>query len=275
MTNSLKPLNFGKGLIPLDEALAELEAYQPSEPSQPSPEPEPVQEASPLPIHTSNDIQGSYILMSQTDTYAGGVHNLREACQSENNQAHPKFTRTQGGIYRPLTFKENLQARVEDYESHPSDDDKRLRLFNMWLDSCCGVAYKSKSTKFKLVPICEELITIDQDFDDPSLAINYRRANGIKLDKNKGRYNTALTKQEVLDHPAWLAAVEGDRALLKTYSDIVFAEKDTDRAMWFWVLDKPDNDQLRALFVNMIGSNSSAYGGNNLRNNGSFLRVAP
>lgn len=275
MTNSLKPLDLGRKILTEEEVLEQLAGYQPNEPSQPNPEPEPTPASSPAPIQASTEIQGSYILMPKTNRYAQGVHALQQACQAEGNQIHPKFTRTQSGIYRPLTFKENLQARVEDYESRPSDDDKRLRLFNMWLDSCCGVAYKGRSTKFKLIPICEELVTIDQDFNDPSLAINYRRANGVELDKSKGNYNTALTKQEVLEHPAWLAAVEGDKALLKTYSDIIFAERGTDRAMWFWVLDKPDNDQLRALFVLNIGNSSYAYGDNNLDNDGSFLRVAP
>ena len=287
MTNSLKPLDFGKGLTPLDKALAELEAYQPSEPSlNPKPEPSP----SPAPIQDSNDIQGSYILMSQTDTYAEGVHNLREACQSENNQAHPKFTRkiywpgssdphlarSNGSkIYRPLSFKENLQARVEDYGGHFTDDPERLRLFGKWIDSCCGVAYKKGTSRFKLIPVCAKLVTLDKDFDSASLPINYSSLQGVELDKDDAKYRQLLTKDEVLNHPAWLAAVEEDKALLKAYADIIFNEIDGDRAMGFWPLDSWNNDQLRALFVNNLDKNSIANGNVNLNCSGSFLRVAP
>ena len=281
MTNSLKPLDFGKGLTPLDEALAELEAYQPSEPNQPSPEPEP----SPAPIEASTDIQGSYILMPQTNRYAQGVHALQQACVDESNKNHP----TKNGIYRPLIFKEDLQARLEDYETlrdergNERSFDDRIRFFKRWLDSCCGVAYKGGTTKFKLVPICNELVTIDQGFNRAALDVNYGSIQGTELDSGKAKCGKLLTKSEIENHPAWIAAVEGDVELLKSYRDVVFdilrernpQKKMPSKAMRFWVLNSPSNDQLRALFVNNLGYDSNAYGSNYLKYYGSFLRVAP
>ncbi len=228
-------------------------------------------------IHNSSETNRQYI-RNDARKYAIGVHDLQQACIEEGNQNHPQFVRPDGSrIYRQQTVKEALRARIEHYKSYDSSDPKRLELFNKFVDSCCGVAYKGGTTKFKLVPECAELITIPRNFDKTHLSINYQTigtdTNFVELDRSKGKYGQGLTKKEVLEHPAWLAVVEEDDALLKAYADIVFAEKGTDRAMWFWVLDRPNNDQLRALFVISIGDYSNAYG--NLYVNGSFLRVAP
>jgi hypothetical protein len=193
--------------------------------------------------------------------YAQGVHALQEACK---NSTHPQ----EFGVYRPLTFRENLQARVNDYTSNEGD---KLRLFQTWLDSCCGVAYKGGTTKFKIVPRCRELVTIQRDFNQGFFPIDYDSVQGVELDFSQGKYRTLLTQQEVLEHPAWLAAVEGDKDLLKVYSEIIFAER-SGKNMGFWVWNQPSQDQLRALFVYSLGYGSSADG-SYLDYRGSFLRV--
>ncbi|MFH1682869.1 MAG: hypothetical protein ABIA37_03660 [Candidatus Woesearchaeota archaeon] len=266
MTNSLKPLGTGKPkLISTEEALKLLEEYQPE--TKPAPQPEPT----PQP---AQEIKGDYILMPRVYTKALGLQALREACKQENNQVHPRFTldkKTQ--IYRPLTFKENLEARVNDYESNKNSDE-RIRLFNRWLDSCTGIAYKKKSTKFKIIPECQELITLDRDFDEDFLQIDYSKLQGIELDSNQSKYNEVLTKAKVLNHPAWNAAVEGDKSLLTTYTNIIFNEKQADKLMGFWLRITGDQDGLRALYVYNLDGNSNAYGVDNLDDYGSFLRVA-
>ena len=124
----------------------------------------------------------------------------------------------------------------------------------------------------KLVNICEELIEITQDFNRKFLPIDYSSIQGVELDSSQAKYGKLLTKQEVLDHPAWLTAVEEDRELLRAYSDIVFAES-RGKNMGFWVLDSPNKDQLRALFVYDLDNSSYASGYDYLDNSGSFLRV--
>jgi hypothetical protein len=223
-----------------------------------------------------------HVLMPQIGTYAKGVHALREACKAEGNSVHPTFTRDDGSqIYCPLTFKENIEARVNDYETLENPDgsertkEERLKLLNIWLDSCAGIANKKESTKFKIVPVCKELILIDKNFNQFYLPVNYELVDGVELDSKKGKYNKPLTKPEVLEHPGWREAVEEDKKLLETYRDIVFAEKgNPNKLMGFYVGSKTNSDQLRALCVGNLGYDSNADGRYYFNDDGSFLRVA-
>ena len=224
---------------------------------------------------TRISIEGQYVLMAKTSTYAQGVHALQNFCKAAANTVHPQFTLdAESAIYRPLTFKEDIEARVSDYESN-KDTPERVRLFQRWNDSCTALAYKAGTTKFKIVPISRELITIPEDFNQSYMKINYDSIEGIELDRNDAVYNNLLTPAQIETHPAWLAAVEGDALLLKTYRDIVFAERKTDTAMGFWLRTDIPEDQLRALFVYNLINYSNACGNYNLDNNGSFLHVAP
>ena len=229
---------------------------------------------------------GAYILMDRTSTYALGVHALQEACQQEGNTAHPHSIADDGSrIYRPLTFKENIEARMKEYntatnaDGSPRTEEQKLYLFSRWLDSCMGIAYKKKSTRFTLISECEQLITIASDFNSTFMPVSYRSIRGIELDSSQRGivYNDWLTQDHVINHPAWKAAV-GDDALLREYAGIVFPLLQTkynrDTGMAFFVDQNPDEVQLRALFVSNLDNNSSAYGVNNLNSSGSFLRVA-
>ena len=227
------------------------------------------------PEYSSTVIEGKYVLMPRTYTYAKGAHALRKACKAEAHSPHPQFVLDDGSrIYRPLTFKEDIEARVTDYENN-KDTEERKRLFQRWNDSCTGVAYKNATTKFKIVPTCSQLITLNKDFNGFFLSIEYDDIEGIELDRAAGKYTAQLTKDEVLANEGWRAAVEGDLELLKTYRDIVFTELKRNNAMAFCVLEKPSEDYLRALFVDNLINNSNADGNVSLLISGSFLRVAP
>jgi len=219
-------------------------------------------------------VKGEYVLMPQTDTYALGVEALRQIGQ------------------KPLTFKETILARVEAYES----GDKSL--FDTWLDSCTGIVYKSGTTKFKIVPNCEQLRTISKDFSGAFLPITYDAINASierretsddnlsptmyatidlpELDSTRGKYNTLLTYAESLEHPGWLAALEGDRELLKTYTNIVSSVRAakygaSDKLMGFLVRQNTPTDELNAAFVHSLNYNSNAVGSSSLVSNGRFL----
>ena len=148
-------------------------------------------------------------------------------------------------------------------------------MFNTWLDSRCAIAYQRRTGKFKLDLQSSDLTALPPDFNQPFKTIDYAQIKGQELDRSKGKYNTRLTKDEILNHPAWLALVEEDQRLLKTYCDIFFAERKFDKAMTFWLLDTPTEDQLRAVYVNILGSNSNAIGNGSLSYSARFLRVAP
>ena len=245
--------------------------------------PVPTSKPEPAPQHREKT-EGRYILMPRATTYAQGFHALRNACQADENSVHPLFTLDGGSeIYRPLTFKENIGARVIDFYNFQNPDgtertkQERLRLFTeRWLDSCTAIAYQKGTTKFKVVPMSPELITIPESFNQHYMKIEYASLGGTELDRAGATYNALLTPSQVENHPAWLAAVEDDVNLLKAYRDIVFAAKENpEKAMGFWLRDDIPEDHLRALFVDKLGNNSNANGNYNLNSNGSFLHVAP
>lgn len=230
----------------------------------------------PLPPKSSalpTDIQ--YILMAQTSTYALGAHALQETCNADVASPHPKYVFADGSsVYRPLTFKEDIEARVNDYEQKKPTNE-RLQLFNRWIDSCLGMAYQMRSKKFKMILECPELITIAKDFRGGSLPISYSSVDCEELDSEGGIYNAHLTKDQVIGHVGWRTALEEDIALLTAYRDIVFAEKkNPEKAMGFWVRQNTHTDELRALLVSSLVSGSGALGGG-LYLNGSFVRLAP
>lgn len=226
----------------------------------------------------NGDNTGRYELMAQAGTYALGV----EAVRSTAN-LNPFIMDNGSKIYRPLTFKENIEARVNDYNTEKNPDgsirteEERQRFFTTWLDSCTGIAYKGiadkkKSTKFKIIPECRELITIDRTINGEFLPVDYDSLQGIELDSSKGIYNVLLTKDKILNHEAWNEAVQ-DKSLLKNYADIVFSLK-KGKLMGFWTRSNTDDNELRALCINCLGSYSGAYGDYDLCFSARFLRAA-
>lgn len=179
--------------------------------------------------------------IKEYDTYGKGINDFRKKG------------------YKILTFKEIIQERIKDE-----------KLYDMWLDSCTGIAYKKNSTKFKLIPKCKLLLEIDKNFNDYFLKIDYKKLKGIELDSKEGKYNRLLTKKEALTHPFWITML--GKSLLKKYIEIVFQSK--NKAMGIWIYNNLDEDQLRALFVGSLDSNSVANGDISLNDYGSFLQVA-
>ena len=227
-----------------------------------------------------------YRELPAANTYASAVAQLQKAAsefyKGKSEILHPTFVKDNGSIiFRPLTFKEDLVAIVEDFETLRNPDGskrstaERLTLFNNYKDSCTGIKYKKNSTKFKIEPVCKDLITIPPGFNRPFIGIDYESASGIELDSSKGKYSQLLTKKQVLELPAWKEAAEGDTEILKTYTNIVFKALKQDEAMGFWPLQNTQEDQLRALYVfNLVGS-SGAGGNYDLDDDARLLLVQP
>ncbi|MBU0470714.1 MAG: hypothetical protein KKA62_02055 [Nanoarchaeota archaeon] len=212
-------------------------------------------------------IKGQYIVMSPANTYASGVHALRKACKENKNSPHPQYVLDDGrGIYRPLTLGEIISARLQDSS-----------LFEFLLESCTGIAYKKKSTKFKIIPLCKELITIYERFDRPYLGINYDQLICEEFDKHKIGYNRWQNRAEAKKDPLWLAAV-GDKDLLSDYVDEVFDRLNylgKEKGMALYVKKRfTVDDELKVLSIGNLDYNSIASGNGNLNNNSTFLRVA-
>ena len=209
-------------------------------------------------------------------TYAKGVEIIRTTATGHE---------LVNGVYRPLTFRENILIRTEIGEKIIAANNGLERskleellnaedIFANYLDSCTGIAYKEgNNDEFKIIPVCEELIAIPEDFTKTYLPVNYAGIRGTNLKRNQSKYNTILTKAEALVHPGWTVALEGDEDLLRRYVDVIFTVK--DQAMGFYLVNNPEADQVRALYANSLSSLSNADGDGSLGSGARFLRVSP
>jgi len=224
------------------------------------------------------------------DTYGLALANLRAACA--HDEFHPQpFS---DGATCPLTFAETIRACVENYNRLQNPDgsersiEERLLWGDTWLESQTGIAHKKKTNTFRIIPHCEKLRTLDQNFNSACFPCEY---NDIKEgeDFNSGsrRYkcNDWLEQDKVLVHPAWRYAAQADTKEFKGYFEefvgIAFAQfprirpgDNSDKGMGFYVVRKPEQDELRALIVNNA-NNSNANSYYYLSYNARFARVRP
>lgn len=184
---------------------------------------------------------------------------------------------------RQFTLKENLQARIEDYNTLVNSDGtartegERKRFFVTWLDSCSGIHYLAQTNRFKIIPQSPQLITLAQVPAADYLSIPYAQSAGRELDSTapRAKYNCDLSRAEVLEHPAWLAAVEEDRTLLGEAFDVVRTVKNATadwKGMGFYVYPNKPQDELRPLFVGGLGRDGNADVRILLSDGGRFLR---
>jgi hypothetical protein len=104
----------------------------------------------------------------------------------KNNQ--PQFTLDDGSkIYRPLTFKENIEAQLRNGE-----------LYYGKYASCTGIAYKENSSYAKINPLSKELLTLNKNYDGDYLDVDYNSFEGEEFD---------IEKTSVKDK--WLLAMGG------------------------------------------------------------------
>jgi hypothetical protein len=235
--------------------------------------------------NSSSIINNTYTHLLEAPTYAKGVEALKLHLQNTPSNAHPQFELPNGSnIYRPLTFKENIEARVNEYNKDNNIDgskktfEQKTELFNNWIDSCTAIVYEKNTTKFKIIPICEKLINIDADSNSEFLTAEYSKILGVELDFDNKLYNQDLSLQQVINHPAWLEALDNDTKLLENYAKITFnilkTKYEKELGMGFYIRQKPKTEELRALYVNDLDNDSAAVGDYYLNNVARFLLVA-
>jgi hypothetical protein len=179
-------------------------------------------------------------------------------------------------------MKETLQSRIEDFNTSHNPDgtersiEDRKRLFLRWFSSCTGIHYKPQTNKFMIIPCCDRLITLDSSFSDSFVDVPYGTLPGLELDRTQSKYDLLLTKQELLQHKGWIALFENDAVLLQAYADIVFSLK-KGNLMGFWLRPEIDvtSQELRAVYVNSLSSDSFAGGNVDLSSNARFLLKSP
>ncbi len=159
------------------------------------------------------------------DTYAKGIKALKD----KGNE--------------PFTFEDNIEARLADYEAN----GENAQLFNTYLDSVTGIAYKAHSTRFKVKPVCEQLKSIKPNFDKSFMPVDYDSFEGVELDSKDPnvKYNQSLTRKEAKAHKGWLALMNGNKELLAKYVDTWFNKTCRKEGMGFYVMQDTSEDQLR------------------------------
>ena len=212
-------------------------------------------------IFPKKDAKLQYESMSQATTYAKGVHVLQDSYKGNDSEVPPQLWYEVDGrkIVRPLTFRENIIAKIDDFETLKNKDgstrtiDERLGLFDTWLDSCTAVLYSSNNKDdFMIIPVCKELITIPEDFGDEYIQVDYAslQGKGFVLKRSQAKYNRRLTELEMIYHPAWIAALEEDITLLCAYSSVGFNHMDIfrGRAEGFYLKTIIEKDQIKNMF---------------------------
>lgn len=231
-------------------------------------------------VHSHTFVEGS--------TYANAVHQLQANYQAGECPAQPTIEVAGTQVVRAFTIKENLEARLNDFNTVQNPDGSarswadRVQLFTKYHDSCSGVGYQGGTTKFKIIPICAELITIARGFNNFFLTAPYASLPGIELDTGRGKYNQLLSKREVLDHGGWRAVAEDDISLLTGYCDAVWSilavdnnGTEPENAMSFWVRSGVTTNELRVLCILSIDNNSSVNGSYYLSSDARLLQVTP
>jgi len=174
------------------------------------------------------------------DTYAEGIAKLKELNQ------------------KLFTFAENIEARIVDYEINGEDAE----LFQTYLDSVTGIAYKANSTKFKIILRSDKLENIPQDFNQNFMPIDYDSEKGVELNSKKGKYNKLLTREEVKNHEFWIVVMGGDKEKLAKYVDLWFDKTKREEGMGVYLRSNTDSDELRALVLYYDYYSSDAIGFN-------------
>jgi hypothetical protein len=153
---------------------------------------------------------------SPAASYGEGLVALRGLCD-EDGGLHP-FVK---GVARPLTFREMIRARIDQFRNEGLG-----AMWDVGFATCTAIVYQGGTTKFRIVPMSDVLINhVPASFRQSYVPINYDDFGDFEeLDSRDedDAYGRQLSKDEVLRHKGWLAALEGDRSLLREYAGIVF-----------------------------------------------------
>jgi len=194
----------------------------------------------------------------RADTYAKGVAKLKAKGQV------------------PFSHEQNVEARVLDYEAKGDESE----LFNTWLDSVTGFAYKAYSAKFKVSPVCDALVAIKPKFDNNFLPVDYESLKAkdgwVELDSSDPnvKYNQDLTRAEAKVHPAHIAAMGGNSKLWAKYVDLWFDKTKRTKGMGVYVMQNTSEDQLRSVVLHYDYYYFVVYGSYNLYDIARFVSGA-
>jgi len=166
-------------------------------------------------------------------TYGQAVDNLRSKRVTEENNTNPVYVKKDGSkIYRPLTLKEHAEWAVENYDTKTNNEtgerrsyEERIALFQFpFVDTCTAIISKKDSTKFIVVPECEEAIDIPKDFSGRFKPVEYDSFKGLgnEYDSSKGAFNRRLQEHQSKDYDDDAWREELGKSLHNEYKRIIF-----------------------------------------------------
>ena len=219
------------------------------------------------------------------NNYSAALEQLRTDSAGDRNSLQPSATIGGRNYVRPLTVKEIMQFRLENYNTitnpngTPRTEAEREQLLTKRFFTCSGIAY-STDGRFKLSREAPQLITMDSIPRATYLSVDYAALNQnnnwqeFVRAQSGVKYNTALTEEEAVNHPMWQFLAEENTPLLRETHQLNCSLYNRSTVMYAWLLDTPRQGQLRALALLNFNNLSILNGSNLLVNNSSFLRVA-
>jgi len=202
-----------------------------------------------------------YIVLPTKSTYGQSVDALVKACQDDRLSVQPVAF----GKQRPLSF-------LEIYIARKMNED----LWNTSFDTCMGIAYsKDDSNKFKVSPICKELIGIPNSHNTAGLPVVYNDFNGVELDRREGTFNALFTSRDQLMASQFYDVAFEENSAIKEYAaKKMFDDFKYRNAFGIWLLNSVNEDQVRGVWVGNRDFSSDASGNVNLSSSSRFLRAA-
>lgn len=204
--------------------------------------------------------------VDRKESYGAVKQLLVELCREDGG-----FQPFIGRDARPLTFKETIQARIEQLRA----SGRKARLWDAGLYSCTAIVYEAGGRRFKIVPKHPDLLNAPLG-RVAFLPGDFASAPGTPISIDNAFYNRQLEAGQVLSHPGWLAAVEGDVDLLREYVEIAFAKLGRSaRLMPFFIPINVRESQLRSLGVGDAHFSYGCTGSSDLAYGIHFARLSP
>ena len=180
----------------------------------------------------------------------------------------------------PMSVADIMRRRLEVANSTP---DVRAAWLDNFFDTSDGIAYHpSGKVKVVLDAVPLRKITPQNALPNGALSIDaatYTSLPGKEIRSATLTTGTPLAKRAAMNSPIWNALARDDKALLREYTNLVFADAKQrfgyERNMGIYLSTTPETPALRAWVVDRINSRSVLYGNSDLDNNdGRLVGVA-
>ena len=225
---------------------------------------------------------------------------LRDECSRDARTLQPKMVINDAEVPIPLTIRESLLARIEDFERLRNPDSsertvkERLKLFRKGFYGSNGILWEYGGDmlvplekreaivplRAKISTVCRELLSLKQYSNGVYLKVpDFESFEGELVDLTQGKWDQYLTEPEVPEHEGWRKLVGDDEEgirVLKSYARVVYSNSPRGEAtaMAFYKRSTIKTNELRASWVYNLNLSSNANGNYNLNLNAAFLRVS-